>query len=341
VFCEDITFKLELNFDSDSAGSLEKRYAYIDWRYSGEHHIRAGGDKSAYSYEENVSSGALAFVDRSIVTKAFEIGFEVGASAWGYFGGCDCPKNFFYKVMASNGEGAISRGSVFNTDAFDTFSDQLLLSAMFEWNITCNDWKWDEVDHRPCDKRCKLDASVGVSGYYENDDDVSRSQWGGLAVRGSGRADRYGLNAWFRAQYNGWSFLAEAYLRNLDYTAGSTSEEQEDKGAHVLVHHRFADSNWGVGVRAGMVWKDDDYDTVSTGPQGNVTVVDLEDTITEVGVVVNYFFWDHNHKLSLDVNWVHDNSGVTSSSAGYLADRTKGVIVEDGFMLRIQWQLSL
>ena len=70
---------------------------------------------------------------------------------------------------------------------------------------------------------------------------------------------------------------------------------------------------------------------------GSVTV---NDTITEFGVVVNYFFYDHSNKVSADVTWVQDNSAVRSSSAGYLVDPTKGVVVEDGVNLRIQWQIN-
>jgi hypothetical protein len=341
VFCPDITFKLELNFDADSGTGVEKRYAYIDWKYAGEHHVRAGADKVAYSCEENHSSGSLAFVDRSIVTKAFELGFDTGLALWGNFGpkGCGddegCPKMFFYKFQATNGEGRIDRGSVFNTSARDTYSDQLLLAGMFEWTITCKDWKMDEVDSRACDKRCGLDLSVGVSGYHENDDDASRTQWGGLAVRNTGNADRWGANVWVRGQWNGFSWLAEAYYRNIEYSAAG-ADEQSDMGAHAFLHYRFPSSNWGVGARYGIVWLDDDYLSTTVGG----TTVDFEDTIQEVGVVVNYFFFDHNNKVSADVNYVMDNSGVTSSSAGYLVSPANGVVIEDGLMFRLQWQLS-
>ena len=56
---------------------------------------------------------------------------------------------------------------------------------------------------------------------------------------------------------------------------------------------------------------------------------------------MNYFFWDHNHKISADATWVSDNSAVNSSSPGYLASPAAGVVVEDGLLLRIQWQLQL
>jgi Phosphate-selective porin O and P len=342
VFCEDISYYFFFNFDSDSGTGVEKEFAYLDWRYSGEHHVRAGVDKVPHTYEEQNSSGSLAFVDRSLYTKGFALDSDTGVSLWGYFGGCECPKRFFYKAQMVNGEGAISRGSVFNTDAADTFSDQFLFAGMFEWNITCDEWKWDEVDSRPCDKRCEWLVSVGVAGYYENDDDNVHSQPGGLRLGSSGRIDRWGLNAWARAAWNGWTFLLEGYQRSIDYTSeGSTAEEQVDQGAHFLAHHRFANSNWGVGVRGGMIWLDDDYDVRTVGAGAAAVDVSLEDTIWEVGLVVNYFFWDHNHKLSADVNWVHENSGVSSSSAGYLVNPAGGVVIEDGLMFRVQWQLSL
>jgi hypothetical protein len=200
------------------------------------------------------------------------------------------------------------------------------------------------VDHRSCEERCSLRLALGAAAYYENDDDSTHSAWGGLRLGSSSdRADRYGLNAWVRMHYNGWSVFGEFLLRNVDYqrTSGgaeSTNPEQEDMGAHLLVHYRFADSNWGIGARGGIIWLDDDYLTVGVDSPGPVEV---EDTITEVGLVVNYFFWDHNHKISADVNWVQDNSGVNSSSAGYMNGVSRGVVVEDGIMFRLQWQLSL
>ena len=108
VFCEDFTFKTELNFDSDNGlTGVERNYMYLDWKYTGEHHFRAGVDKVAFNYEENNSSAALAFVDRSIVTKAFDNGsFTNGVALWGYLGDpCECPKRFMYKIQAGNGEG--------------------------------------------------------------------------------------------------------------------------------------------------------------------------------------------------------------------------------------------
>src|SRR5438477_95953 len=145
VFCDEITFKVELNFDADSASGLEKNAAWIDWKYYGEHHVRAGSDKVAFTYEDQCSTGEFAFVDRNVVNKAFAQDWDTGVSLWGYLGGCDCPHRFLYKVMASTGEGREDQaGSVFNTDAFDTYSDQLLFSGLFEWNITGSDWSYGE-----------------------------------------------------------------------------------------------------------------------------------------------------------------------------------------------------
>jgi hypothetical protein len=338
VFCEDISFHFFFNFDSDSGSGVEKEFAWIDWKYAGEHHVRGGVDKVPFIYEDQNSSGALAFVDRGIFAKAFGLDSDTGVMLWGYFGDCECPKRFLYRAAATTGEGTVSTGSVFNTDATDSFSDQLLFSGMLEWNVTCKDWPWDEVDHRACADRCKLDLSVGVSGHYENDDDVSHRTVG-LALRSSGTLERWGASAWVRARYSGWSFLAEYGMRHVEYSSGA--EEQMDHGGELTVHYRFADSNWGVGARGGIVFLDDDYDTLSIGPSGGPFVpVEIDDTIWEAGVVVNYFFWDHGHKISADVTWVSENSAVSSSSAGYFVNAQRGVVVEDGLMLRIQWQLG-
>jgi hypothetical protein len=334
IFCPDITFNLNLNFDSDQGTGVEKEFAWIDWKYSGEHHVRAGVDKVPFTYEEQNSSGALAFVDRSLFTKAFALDSDTGVQLWGNFGGCDCPKAFLYKFMASTGEGPPqSAGSVFNTDAFDTYSDQLLFTGMLEWTLTCKDWKYDEVDSRACADRCKFEASIGVAAYHENDDDRTlRSP--GLVARSTGPLDRTGYGAWLRARWQGFTLVAEAASRTLDYS--SDAESQTDTGATIMLHHRFANSNFGVGVKAGWIWLDDDYDSIAVGMDS----VSIEDTISEYGLVVNYFFWDHSNKLSADVTVVQDNSAVRSSSAGYLFDPSKGVIIEDGIYLRIQWQLN-
>ncbi|MCC7138545.1 MAG: hypothetical protein IT460_08990 [Planctomycetes bacterium] len=334
VFCPDLTFNLTLNLDSDMGSGVEKEFCWIDWKYAGEHHVRAGTDKVPFTYEEQNSSAALAFVDRALYTKAFALDSDTGVMLWGNFGPCDAPKQFLYRVMASTGEGPThSAGSVFSTDAFDTYSDQLLFSGLLEWTITGKDWKWDEVDHRPCDERCRFEASLGVCAYHEDDDDTSEKS-PGLALRSTGPLERTGLAAWFRARYQGWTLVAEAGMRRVEYSSGAP--DQQDSGAEVTIHHRFAESNFGLGVRAGMIWLDDAYDSLTVG---NSTVA-IEDTISELGFVVNYFFWDHGNKLSADVSWVQDNSAVRSSSAGYLFDPSKGVVVEDGLLIRVQWQLN-
>jgi hypothetical protein len=336
VFCPEITFNLTLNLDSDSGSGVEKEFAWLDWKYAGEHHVRGGVDKVPFTYEEQNSSASLAFADRCLYTKGFALDSDTGVMLWGYFGSSCNPKQFLYRVMASNGEGNVpASASVFNTDAFDTYSDQLLFTAMLEWTITGKDWKWDEVDHRSCKDRGTLDASFGVAGYWENDDDVSEKS-PGLALRSTGPLTRMALGAWFRARWHGFSVIAEAGVRDVDYTAGSAAPDQRDYGAEITVHYRFPNSRFGVGARYGAIWLDDDYDSLTVGN----AIVPIDDVITEAGVVVNYFIEDHAHKLTADLNWIQDNSAVRSSSAGYLWDPTKGVVVEDGLMLRLQWQLN-
>jgi len=346
IFCKDITYFMQFDFDTDSGSGIQKRYAYLDWKYAADEHVRAGADRVPFGYEPNNSDGMLAFVDRSIVGAAFDLGWSTGVEAWGQFGDCVQPRRFLYRVQAGNGEGRMDEeggaglGSVFNQNAFGTYADSLLYAGMFEWNVVGSEYPWDEVDLRPCDQRHVLHVAVGTSAYHEDDDDSMHNGWGGLVLRSTGRATRTGLNAWIRSEWQGWSFVAEGYGRSVDYTAGSTAPTQTDIGAAAVLHYRFADSNWGVGVRASAIWLDDDYRSVTVGPAGNTTTLSYGDTISELGAVVTYFFWDHNNKIMLDVNHVWDNSGVSSTSVGYLVNPGKGVIVEDGLMIRVQWQIA-
>ena len=334
AFSADLSYRLMLNFDSDSGSGIEKRWAYVDWRYTGDHHIRAGQQKVVHGFEEYASAATLMFVDRNLATRAFGCNYDTGLNLWGTFGDACEAKRFRYGVQALNGEGRNDiSGSVF-ADATDKFSDQLLFAAMFEWNITGKEWAWDEVDQRPCEDRGRLDASVGVSGYYENDDDTHLPSGipGSLAVKGNGGVGpltRWGANAWFRARWHGFSFQAEYFHRDIDYTAGSPDPDPTDTGAYAQAHYRVANSPWGLGAKYAIVWADDDYFTAP-----------LEDTFWEAGAVVNYFVEDHAHKVSLDVTRVVGNSGVNSSSPGYLVNAARGVVVEDGWLLRLQWQIN-
>ena len=333
VFCEDLTYRIEMSFGSPENGGEQNRYEYIDWKYAGNHHTRAGNDKIAYSLADQNGTAKQMFVDRNLTEQAFRLGFDTGVSLWGYFGNCDCDKHFFYKVQVTNGEGNGGAFSVFHTDALDTFSDQLLLAGMFEWRLTGRDLPFDEVDNRSCEERCCLDLALGASAYYENDDDKKLPAPGGLAVKGNagvGPLERTGFSGWLRGQWQGWSWQTEYFSRHIDFTAGSAALNQDDSGFYAQLHYRFPCSNWGVGAKYAVIWADSDY-------YKGV----LKDTMSEVGFVVNYFFWDHANKITADVSFVNDNGGVTNKNSGYLVSAAKGVVVEDGVLLRVQWQIMI
>jgi hypothetical protein len=333
--CPELTFRMMLNFDSDAAAGVEKRWAWLDYRYASsecaEHHLRAGQQKVVFGFEDYASATSLIFVDRNLVAKAFGLNYDTGINLWGTFGDACEPKRFRYAFEMLNGEGRADLvGSVF-ADATDRTSDQLLYAAMFEWNVTDKDWAWDEVDNRCGDERCRLDLSLGVSAHYEDDDDATLLSGvpGSLAVKSTGPLTRWGANAWLRAQWRGWSLQSEVYHREVDFTAGSSAKDQVDDGFYVQAHHRFEGSPWGAGAKFAMIWADEDG---FADP--------LEDTFWEAGLALNYFVWDHSHKVTVDASRVSGNSGVSSTGPGYGVSAAKGVIVEDGWLLRVQWQVN-
>lgn len=334
VFCEDLAYRIEFNFGSDEGSSLQKRYAYLDWKYGGEHHLRGGNDKVAFSLGDQTGTGSLMFVDRNLAQQAFRISFDSGVSLWGYFGdACGNDRRFLYKLQVTNGEGNGAQIPIFGTDALNTFSDQPLLSGLLEWRVTGRDFKFDEVDSRSCEDRCCLDLAIGASAYHENDDDKSLTAPGSLAVKGNagvGPLARTGWSVWMRGQWQGWSWQTEFLSRHIDFTAGSTALDQDDTAFYAQLHYRFPYSNWGVGVKYAVVNADSDY-------YSGV----WKDSMSEFGVALNYFFWDHSHKITADVTVVTDNGGVTNKNSGYLVSAAKGVALEDGVMVRVQWQIQI
>ena len=57
-------------------------------------------------------------------------------------------------------------------------------------------------------------------------------------------------------------------MRDVDYTApAAPPTSRPTTGAELTVHYRFAESNWGVGAKAGIIWLDDDYDTITVGTE--------------------------------------------------------------------------
>ena len=94
--------------------------------------------------------------------------------------------------------------------------------AWLEWNITCKDWAWEEIDHRVCEDRCRLDASLGVSGLLRGRATTTRTRPSGFrAAARRGGPHRWAASAWFRARWEGWSLISGVRTtRNIDYTDG-------------------------------------------------------------------------------------------------------------------------
>ena len=56
-----------------------------------------------------------------------------------------------------------------------------------------------------------------------------------------------------RARWEGFSFLAEYAMREVDGASGTPGiENQNDSGFEATFHYRFPTTNWGVGVKYGL-----------------------------------------------------------------------------------------
>ena len=267
VFCPDITYQLMLNFDSDTGG--ERREGVRVARLEVRRRDTTCGPASTRCRSRTRSRTRRARSRSSIaamVCKAFALGSDTGVTLWGYFGdACECPKQFMYKVAASTGEGTVEQaGSVFNTDAFDTYSDQLLFSgdARVEHHLQGLDVRRGRQPRlrRPRAGSTRASASARLLRGRRR-----------LERQVAGRRSRSGRPG--PLQRSGHRRVVPRALERVDRCspsttcatsttrAASTAPDQTDSGAEATLHYRFADSNWGVGAKAGIIWLDSDYRT--------------------------------------------------------------------------------
>ncbi len=105
---ENVTYKLEMNMATQSTSSSTSsttnfalRDAFINWAFDPTDAVKLGQFKFPFGLEEQISSSALSFAERSIASKQFAPSYEPGAMVWGTAGDGD----WEYYVASSNGQG--------------------------------------------------------------------------------------------------------------------------------------------------------------------------------------------------------------------------------------------
>ncbi len=103
----DPRFKYDIQFEStagEQVSNIGLREAFIDLQFAPPLQVKVGQWKGPYGRQRIMSDGNLQFVDLSIATQSFAMGFEDGVMIHGTFGGPNDDR-FEYNAGVFNGRG--------------------------------------------------------------------------------------------------------------------------------------------------------------------------------------------------------------------------------------------
>ena len=272
---DGVSYNVVLNFDSDNAAGVEKEFMYLD---AARTTFAPASTKCHSRTRKQNSNGALALL-RSPACKAFVIGSDTGASLWATSArasvrSSSCRSSPQHRARSAPCS-ARTRSGRTRASSSSRASSSGRSPARIGLRPACS---------RPCNERpvrTRASACAGTTRTGRRREREVAGATSPCAPRGpcsatpSAPGSAPGGTAGLRVAH------AQRRLhRRLDcaHSAGL--------GAELTVHYWFADSNWGVGAKAGVLWLDSDYKT----PEGGQLDRPIADTISEYGLVANYFF---------------------------------------------------
>lgn len=293
------TVHSEYDFKSGTLLDLRATYEFLPALS-----LRIGQWKSEFNRERIDSSGALQFVERSLVTPWFTIDRQKGIVASGRIGaGQAYDSSYWFGKLSGSGRG----GAVDDGDG--------LWLGRYQWNFNRRVLAFSQSDIKRQEPAGSLAAAVvsGKSRYTR----FSSEGGGQLPGYSEGTADQYGIDqlmietAW---QGNGLSWQQELHWKNIEDR--SDGEEQRLLGGYAQVGYFFHEI-WDV-VPAPFEVAARFAEVV---PNRSVTTAS-EQELTLAG---NWFFDGHRNKLTADV------SRLTDSTSGPEAVTNR---------FRLQWDIS-
>lgn len=274
------------NLDMEPDLRVPVRDAYATWNPIRDLSLRVGQMKVPYGRQRVVSSSALQFADRSVVTGEFNLDRDVGAQL------------FSKDLFGLGGRLAYNLG-VFGGDGRNRLSDQfgLLWAARVQVNPfgAFDDYVEADLDRSPR-PRLSLGASVG----YNQNTRRTRSTTGDTLTAGF---DLLHVGADLMFKWHGLSVEAEWYYRQ------SGVDQRVTPRADGTTLTEYARSGMGWYAQAGMMFTDH-FEAVAR--YGETRPRDGADPTlhraTELGGGLNYYLSRHDLKLQADFFWLYGDA---------------------------------
>jgi phosphate-selective porin OprO and OprP len=287
----DATYYLQLGFanqDTEPDLRLPLRDAYVTYTRVRDLNIRGGQMKVPFGRQRVISSSALQFADRSIVTQELNLDRDVGVQLMSEdLAGMDGKLGYNLGVFSGDGRnrlaeapGVLLVGRIL-VRPFGGFADNT------------------EADH---DREDSFKLALGVGGAHNNNTNRQRSTFND--VYEVARFDYWHAGADLVIKYRGLSVLSEIMYRKSPRTSVIELVDGETL-------REYARNAWGYYAQAGYLVTDEVEVSARYGelrPRG-ATDPRLAETRREAGGGLSWYFQEHDLKLQSDYFYLFGEDG--------------------------------
>ena len=279
-----LTYYFEYDFVRSALLDLRLSFKVVD-----ELQFRAGQWKVPYNRERVDSSGKQQFAERSIVTPWFTLDRQQGVNSYGHVWK-GRRVDSWYNLGVYSGTGRGGEGS----------TERPLVLGRWQWNFLKRDLPFQQCDLTFHEQPT---ASLAVAGASWQGPYTAFSTQGGGALPGFtvGQSDSYKVDQAMietALKYRGFSWQQEAHWKRVETT--ETGDVTEMRGWYAQTGFFF---------HGLMRWFPEKLEIALRLAQVDPNIEIAEDHIGEAALVLNYFFFGHNNKLTLDVSRINDRSG--------------------------------
>lgn len=278
LLAPQLTYDLTLTATPSSGSNIY--YGNFSYKFDDLFQLTAGLQKIKFNRQEITSSGKQQFVDRSLANERYNLDRSVGLMV----SGATKEKAVEYYLSAFNGRS--TRANINSPTNLD-----LGYSARLVWNAL-GQYGYEEGDISQSEN---VNLALGVAGAYYNEETA-------VAVT-EDRVYQGALDLGMK--YQGFSFQAEAFLRNTEPNGSNSS--QTDFGDTVQLGYFIVPQKFEIAARVSSLFDDIndsalnvafDQGSLSGLGSGNDAVDsgDVEDE-HELSFVMNYYVFEQNFKI--------------------------------------------
>ncbi|GAN33928.1 MAG: hypothetical protein DYG83_13195 [Candidatus Brocadia sp. AMX2] len=274
VFTSNLTYEVEWDLFAES-GRGELKDAYINYKLADWLQLRGGQWKVPYNRQKMISSAKMQFVDRSLASEEFHLSRDIGIMMHGE----SVEELFEYKLAAMQGAGENEKK---NDDTKHLYVTRFAINPFGKFKS----YSESDLEHEKTPKLA-LGAAYAVNSgkqlfvrdeimTFHNDLDVEQA------------------TVDVRLKWLGFSFISDCFWRDIDAHEG---EEEGFRSGGIIANGYTVQG--GCFVPVSSLQKHLEFAGRYSRIDPDTEIVN--DSKSEVGFGINWFFKGHGHKLQADI----------------------------------------